>query len=238
MEIRKLFLTGNDCYKANQLLEPAGIMVHDTGADNPNLRRYVGPDDGVLGENPYGNHWNRPGVGACVHAFIGKDKNGQVRVYQTLPWDVRSWHCGRSGNNTHLSFEICQDSMKDETYFRQTVAKAVELCVYLCRKFGLDPLAPGVLISHAEGYKLGIASGHNDTDNWWAAFGYTMDDFRREVALAMEEEQIPAWAKPTVDKLLEKGVLKGTGKGLGLTEDLLRVLVLLDRLGNLSVKSE
>lgn len=44
-------------------------MVHSTGANNPNLRRYVQPDDGVLGVNSNQNDWNRPGLEVCVHAF-------------------------------------------------------------------------------------------------------------------------------------------------------------------------
>ena len=50
------------CYKsgaAGNTMKPQGIVVHSTGANNPNLNRYVGPDDGILGVNRYGNYWNR-----------------------------------------------------------------------------------------------------------------------------------------------------------------------------------
>ena len=49
-------------------------MVHSTGANNPNLNRYIGPDDGLLGKNQYNNHWNqdRPdGRQVCVHGLSG-----------------------------------------------------------------------------------------------------------------------------------------------------------------------
>ena len=59
MNLRKLILTQNACYQAGKKIKPKGIMVHSTGANNPNLCRYVGPDDGLLGENRYGNHWNQ-----------------------------------------------------------------------------------------------------------------------------------------------------------------------------------
>ena len=63
-------------------------MVHSTGANNPWLKRYVGPDDGLLGKNQYNNHWNQPmDREVCVHAFIGKLADGTVATYQTLPWD-------------------------------------------------------------------------------------------------------------------------------------------------------
>ena len=257
-----LLLTENDCYQKGETIVPKGVMIHSTGANNPWLRRYVGPDDGLLGENQYGNHWNRPGVSACVHAFIGRRADGTVDTYQTLPWNYRGWHCGRSGNDTHISFEICEDGLADEDYFRQTYQAAVELTAYLCHTYDLDPMAPGVVVDHAEGNDLGIASGHSDVRHWWSRFGVTMDDFREDVnnkvkgmiemTMTKEElqvlinesidayrnknryehlEDVPDWAKPTVEKLVAAGVIKGDGNALNLSYDLCRSLVILDRLG-------
>ena len=59
MDLNKLILTKNDCFKAGVKIKPEGIMVHSTGVNNPNLKRYVGPDDGRLGENHYKNYWNQ-----------------------------------------------------------------------------------------------------------------------------------------------------------------------------------
>lgn len=42
---------------------------------------------------------------------------------------------------------------------------------------------------------------------------------------------VPAWGRPTVEKLLEKGYLEGTGDGLNLEHNMLRVLVINDRAG-------
>ena len=53
MNLHKLILTNNACYKAGRTITPKGIMLHSTGANNPNLKRYVGPDDGLLGKNQY-----------------------------------------------------------------------------------------------------------------------------------------------------------------------------------------
>ena len=199
MDIKKQLATRNDCYRRNQAelakspanrdsryaryyQGPRGVMVHSTGANNPNLRRYVQPDDGILGRNPNANDWNRPGLEVCVHAFIGLTQTGDVAAYQILPWEYRAWHCGGDANDTHLSFEICEDNLGDRDYFWSTYLAAVALTAELCRKFGLDPLAPGVVIDHAEGARLGIASNHADTGHWWGEFGITMDDFRADVA--------------------------------------------------------
>lgn len=45
------------------------------------------------------------------------------------------------------------------------------------------------------------------------------------------DDNMPDWAKPTIDKLVNKGILKGTDDGLGLTEDVMRILVINDRAG-------
>lgn len=165
MKLTTYYLTNNNCYKVAQSLTPKGIMVHSTGANNPNLKRYVGPDDGILGVNQYSNHWNQPkpdGKQVCVHAFIGKDKTGDVRTYQTLPWNIRGWHAGGSANTNYLSFEICEDDLTDSVYFNSIYQEAIELCAYLCKIHNLDPTKSGVIIGHYEGYMLGIASNHAD----------------------------------------------------------------------------
>jgi len=181
MEIRKLFLTKNDCYKRGQYIKPKGIMIHSTGANNPRLSRYL-PDDGLIGPNRYGNHWNRPGVGACVHAFIGLDKSGDVQAYQTLPWTMRGWHCGRSGNDTHISFEICEDNLKDPVYFNKIYTTAVELCVELCKQFNLSHES---ICDHSEGSKRGIASAHGDVMHWFPKHGKSMDTLRTDVRIRL-----------------------------------------------------
>lgn len=185
MRLYTQLLTHNDCYIKGRTIQPQGVMVHSTGANNPWLRRYVAPDDGRLGE-PSSRHWNQGGVGACVHAMIGKAADGSVSVYQTLPWNMRGWHCRRSGNDTHISFEICEDSLTDRAYFQATYQAAVDLTAYLCRRFKLDPQADGVVLCHSEGYARGIASNHADVMHWWRKFGVSMDDFRADVAAEMQ----------------------------------------------------
>lgn len=184
MRLYGALLTRNDCYLRGRTIRPQGVMVHSTGANNPWLRRYIAPDDGRLG-TPSTRHWNQGGVGACVHAMIGKLADGSVATYQTLPWTMRGWHCGRSGNDTHIAFEICEDGLTDEGYFRATYQAAVELTAYLCQLYHLDPQADGVVLCHSEGYQRGIASNHADVMHWWRKFGVDMDDFRADVAAEM-----------------------------------------------------
>lgn len=188
IEINKLILTKNNCYKTGKKMTPKGVMYHSTGANNPKLSRYVGPDDGVLGSNPYNNHWNQPepgGSSVCVHAFIGKDKNGKVRIYQTLPWNHVGWHSGSGKQGSanymgYIGFEICEDALNDKAYFDECINLANQLTAYLVKTYNI-PINNKTIISHSEGYKLGIASNHADIEHWSKRFGMTMNDIRKEV---------------------------------------------------------
>ena len=190
MNLHKLLLANNDCYKAGKTIVPKGIMVHSTGANNPNLKRYVGPDDGLLGVNQYGNHWNQHmDRQVCVHAFIGKLKDGTIATYQTLPWNMVGWHSGSGtkGNANYLGyigFEICEDGLTDAAYFNKVYAEAVELCVYLCKQYNLTEKD---IICHCEGHALGIASNHGDVMHWFPKHGKSMDTFRADVKKLLDE---------------------------------------------------
>lgn len=199
MNLHKLIFTENACYQAGRKITVKGIMVHSTGVNNPNLRRYVGPDDGLLGENPYNNHWNTyhpDGREVCVHGFIGKLKDGSIATYQTLPWDHRGWHAGGSANNTHIGFEICEDGLTDASYFAKVYQEAVELCAYLCKAFNLTEKD---IICHSEGYQKGIASNHRDVMHWFPRHGKSMDTFRGAVRLLLAEQDVPVETEPDAD---------------------------------------
>ena len=46
------------------------------------------------------------------------------------------------------------------------------------------------------------------------------------------DDNMPEWARPTITKLVNKGFLKGDSEGkLGLTYDLMRLLIINDRAG-------
>ena len=189
------------------------------------------------------DYWNMSGVGACVHAFIGRLADGSIASYQTLPWNWRGWHCGsgRSGsaNNTHISFEICEDGLDDREYFDAVYREAVELTAHLCELYGLDPLEDGVVICHSEGYRRGVASNHGDVMHWFPKFRKNMDGFRADVSRElkgdeddMTQEQFnqmmteyertknpvpdntPAdWEAPAVQWARDNGLLAGDGSG-------------------------
>lgn len=227
-------LTKNNCYKSGRKITPRGVMVHSTGANNPRLSRYV-PGNEDIGYNTGGNHWDMEGVGACVHAFIGKLADGSVGVVQTLPWNRRGWHAGKgsrgSANDTHISFEICEDGLQDASYFEAVYQASVELTADLCKQYNLDPQKDGVVICHSEGHSRGIASNHGDVMHWFQIHGKSMDTFRADVARLMEgddmtqdqwdammenylsrraEKSADTWATTGLTQAQAKGITDGT----------------------------
>lgn len=238
------FATKNRCYQIGTPLKPRGIMLHSIGCPQPNAS--------VMAQNY--NQYRPNGQSVCVHAFVQRDGT----VYQTLPWTVQAWHCGGSANSTHIGIEMTEpasivytggaswrdlDPISTETHVRGTYAAAVELFAQICAQFDLDPLADGVIISHAEGAARGIASAHADPTHLWRAFGLTMDGFRADIAAALaakntvEEdeddmvryntiEEVPSWAQDTVRALVDAGALGGVdGGNLDLSMDMIRGLV-------------
>lgn len=239
MNLLKCILTNNDCYKSNKKITPKGVMVHSTGVNNKTLKRYVQPsknDENYnmikerIGTNLYNNDWNRSGLDVCVHGFIGTLADGSIATIQTLPWNYRGWHCGDYANNTHISFEICEDGLNDKDYFEKTYKEAVELTAMLCKKYNLNPLKDGVVICHKEGYERGVASNHSDVVHWWSKFGVTMDNFRQDVKKEMEAEKVDNnivsdWAKTAWEKAKSKGVLDGTNPKGTVTREMMAVIL-------------
>lgn len=200
MNLKSCILTANACYKKNEKMngKPTGIVVHSTGANNRTLKRYVQPLKSNsnyneimadLGTNKYGNSWNsdpvEDGRKVCVHAFIGVNDGGKVETYQTLPFDICCWGCSNAEKGSYnfnptarIQFEICEDSLNDESYFNAAFREAIEFCAYLCKKFDI-PI--NKISSHAEAHKEGYASDHDDCDYWLKKYGKSMDWFRSEV---------------------------------------------------------
>ena len=229
------FATKNKCYQAATPLYPRGIMLHSIGCPQPNAS--------VMAQNF--NQYRPNGQSVCVHAFVQRDGT----VYQTLPWEMRGWHCGGSANSTHIGIEMTEPS--EGMYYAEaaeqiagTYHTAVELFAALCKQYGLDPVQDGVIIGHAEGHRRGVASNHADPELLWRQYGmgYTMDGFRADVAATMDKndneeddsmvrydsiDDVPGWAQDTVRALMDAGALQGDDQGrLDLSLDMIRGMVI------------
>ena len=214
MNIITAYQTKNDCYKAAKKMTPAGIVVHSTGTNNPKLSRYVDcPEE--LG-NPASKNWNRAGVEKMVHGFIGYDKNSNVAVVNTMPYNYCAWGCGAGSKGSynykppHIQFEICEDDLADEVYFTSAFEAAIEYCAYLCKTYNL---AVNSIVSHAEAHKQGYASNHSDVGHWLKKFGKDMDWFRAQVDAKMnpgEDDKDLAYV-PWIGRVNARSVNRRTG---------------------------
>lgn len=219
MKLVQSIMTKNPCYTAGRKITVKGLMLHSVGCPQPNASVFI-------------KNWNTPSYGtACVHGFI--DGNDGT-VYQTLPWNHRGWHCASgpkgSGNNTHIGVEMCEPASirytggssftcsnlsAARTSVKKTYEAAVELFAYLCKLYGLNPTADGVIISHREGHARGIASNHGDPEHLWngLGMGYTMNTFRKDVKEKMqggtvkpdETKEMYRVRKSWEDAVLQKG---------------------------------
>lgn len=203
MEILKAYQTKNPSYTRNRKITPVGVFVHSTGANNRNLSRYVDAPE-RLGKNTYNNHWNKASATKSVHAWIGYDKDKNVIVAQTLPYDRACWGAGggkRGSYNydpqAHIQFEICQGSNTDAEYYWAAIGVAEEYCAYLCQMYGwgVDQIT-----SHYEAHAAGYASNHGDPRSWMRHFGDSMDSFRARVNARINRENAPVDAPEETGK--------------------------------------
>ena len=224
--------TNSTCYKQTSKMSIKGVLWHSTGANNPNIKRYVQPSENdtnygklmtLIGNNTAKNDWNHISVQAGLNAWIGKLADGTVASVQTMPWDYKPWGCGSgskgSCNNGWIQFEICEDSLVDGGYFTKVYNEACELTAYLCFKYGINPKGTvnlnGVnvptILCHQDSAQLGLGSNHADVYHWFNKYGKTMQNVRDDVAKLMgtapsvtpQQETIII---PTNTRVLRKGM--------------------------------
>jgi N-acetylmuramoyl-L-alanine amidase CwlA len=222
MKLIQSILTQNNCYKAGRKINPIGIVIHSIGCEQPSAAAFV-------------RSWNTATPGGrevCVHGFIDGVNLGDV--YQTLPWNYRSWSCGSgvkgSYNDSYIQVEICEpksggyvngqltkyDPTKFENYFKGVVNAAADLCAYLMKLY--PSITVGNIVSHAEAHARGYASNHADVGHWWKFHNYDMDDFRQAVKSRTVSQtpaapsQTPVNNQPTVKEVAKVKYLVVYGK--------------------------
>ncbi len=199
MEIIKAHAVNNLCYVAAEKMVPKGIVIHSTGANNPNLKRYVDAPDEV-GVNSHKNHWNNPtpsGKKVCVHAFIGYDKDKKVRVAEILPLDICAWGVGNGPlgsynfDPAYIQIEICEDSLESADYYESAFSLAIDYCAELCKKHAINTEN---IVGHNEAHARGYASNHSDPEHWMRRFDDSMERFRARVSAKLEENKERSYA--------------------------------------------
>lgn len=199
-----------------------------------------------------GNYFSGANRNASVHYFV--DENN---VVQTVKDADAAWHCGgglqgsdghsfygKCLNRNSIGVEMCSDKLNGKYVITEaTVARTAELVQYLMKRYNV-PLSR--VIRHYD------VTGKTCPEPWvrnsslWDNFKKRLeaDDMTEAEVRKIAQDEIgkarevydtvdecPAWARETVRKLTDKGVLQGNGDGLALTYDLMRLLVINDRAG-------
>lgn len=227
--------------RSNETLVPVGIVLHETATP------------GATAENEY-SFFNTADRNASAHGFV--DWNGYI---QTVPYDEVAWHAGYTANHKYIGIEMCHATNKAD--FEKVWNNTLEIFAELMKKYGFsvkditthnevslkwgetdhtDPtgyfkkfgktfedfkrdletkLNGGLTMTQYEELKAEIKANKTKLDKIDTYIYNYIDD------------NMPEWARDTIQKLVNKGILSGDGNGLNLNTDMLRMLVILDRAG-------
>lgn len=175
-----------------------------------------------------GQYFSRVPQQASAHWFVDDEE-----AVASVPEKYVAWHCGAVNyvhpecrNANSIGVELC--SRKDANgkyYFTDaTLRNALELIRELMQKYNV-PVDRVVRHYDVTG-KICPAPFVGAGAEEWEVFKKMLAEKRYQTL-----DEMPSWAKPTVERLLNQDILNGTGKGLDLSTDMLRMLVVLDRAG-------
>lgn len=175
-----------------------------------------------------GDYFAREKVGASAHYFVD-DKE----IVCSVDPNYVAWHCGgeayihpKCRNSNSIGIELCSRVDKDGMYYftEDAMDKAVELIRWLMKKHDI-PIEN--VIRHFD------VTGKNCPAPFVGAGQADWEKIKEVIAMKKYNtiEEMPEWAKPTIEKLVNASILNGTGAGLDLSLEAVRLLVILDRAG-------
>ena len=173
-----------------------------------------------------GKYFAREQVGASAHYFVD-----ETSVIQSVLDDYVAYHCGgvvythpkcRNGNS--IGVEICSKwDGKTYSFAPEAVSRAQELVRKLMEKYDV-PLEN--VIRHYD------VTGKACPAPFVGVGQTAWEEFKGGLTMYKKIENVPDWAKNTIQKLVDKKVLNGDVQGnLNISGDMTRILVILDRLG-------
>lgn len=215
----------------------AYIVVHDTGN--------TGIGANARSHFSYFNGGNR---GSSADIFVDDHEILCVNDYHSY----YTWHCGDGygkygiTNGNSVGVEMCINADGD---YEKAFANTVQCVRELMAELNIDI---SHVVRHYDASRK-TCPGSFAGDNWarWRIFkellegGLTMTQYE-ELCARIEklenpmiynyiDDNMPEWARPTIQRLVDAGYLKGNGEGLDLTDDMLRILVVLDRAGAFTI---
>ena len=181
------------------------------------------------------------GLQASAHYFC--DEHGAM---QSVREGDTAWHCGaeagrrywhpecRNGNS--IGIEMCSRKRADGSYYilPETVANAATLAKDIMQRYGIDTEH---VLRHYDVTGKRCPMPWVDDPAQWTAFLATLtpehqNDEEEELMTRYNKiDDIPAWARSDAQRLIDRGALRGNGRGeLDLSLDMLRTLIVCQRM--------
>lgn len=180
-----------------------------------------------------GNYFANNIVGASAHYFVDDDS-----ITRSVPDDYIAWAVGGSKykytkggtfyrkctNANSISIELC-DTKKNGVYdfTEATMKNAADLVKLLMKKYTV-PVER--VIRHYDVTGKVCPKPFVDDEKAWKEFKERLVDNMEKRYNKISE--LPTWAKPTIQKLVNEGKI-ADGNKLDMSEDMLRVLVIINR---------
>ena len=180
-----------------------------------------------------GNYFANNIVGASAHYFVDDDS-----ITRSVPDDYIAWAVGGSKykytkggtfygkctNANSISIELC-DTKKNGVYdfTEATMKNAAELVKLLMEKYNV-PIEK--VIRHYDITGKICPKPFVENEKAWKEFKERLVDNMEKRYNKISE--LPQWAKPTIQKLVDSGKI-ADGNKLDMSEDMLRVLVIMNR---------
>lgn len=219
---KKLKLCRRENYGGLRAQKVKYIVIHYTGNDG---------DSDEANANYFAN--NDTGK-TSAHWFVDDDS-----ATLSVPEEFTAYHCGGSyyyhpecRNANSIGVELC-DTRRDGAYgfTEATLANAVELVRELMEKYNVP--VENVVRHYDVTHKICPAPFVGEGQRAWEKFKERLIEMRYN-----KIEDMPSYAKATVQKLMDRDILRGSGNGLDLSEDMVRLLVMLDRAGAFAQRKE
>ena len=210
------------------------IVVHDTG------NRSAGSN-----AKAHYNYFNGGDRGSSADIFVDDASSWYVNDYKKY----YTWHCGdgkgRYGitNSNSIGVEMC---INLDSNYNTALKNTMQVVKELMQELNIPKSR---VVRHYDASRKNCPQSMNNGD-WktWKEFKQMLSESEGLTVTQYEElkaeiknlnpvvynyidNNMPDWAKPTIKKLVNKGILKGNENGLNLTEDLMRILVINDRAG-------
>ena len=208
------------------------IVIHHTG----------GTDIDASAEQIDGWHKNQDWVGIGYHFVIRKDGT----IERGRPeWAVGSHAYGENWHTLGIHLSGAMDKVQPTD---AQIESCAHLVAYLCDEYEI-PIDREHIVGHREVNDDTSCPGENlfakmdlivSKAAWYAKqngeakekeWKEDMEEIKKEITRYNTIEELPEYAKPTIQKLVGEKLLSGDGKSLDLSADMIRVFVVLDRNG-------